>query len=599
MTSLNIKLTPLRTIFGIDLRTLALFRVLLGVYIVIDLVMRARDLAAHYTDAGIMPRSVQIDHLYVTTWSLHLANGATWFQALLFAIAGFAALGLLLGWRTRLMTVLSWALMLSLQNRNTYILSGEDSLSVLLLFWAMFLPLGARYSVDAALERAERVTTNAYCTLATAALLLQGMSMYFFSALLKTHPIWYEDGTAVHYALQLDYLVTPFALWFRQFDDLMAGLTYYVYALELVGPFLIFSPVFHRTLRTVVMLAFMTMHLSFLFFLEIGFFPFISIIMNLTFMPGWMWDKLAAWLPVRSNAPVAIWFDRGCDFCEKTCRLLRVFLFLGDTPVRPAQDDAELGPDLEERNSWIVTFGKDRAYEFDALARLVSVSPVFFPLGWLMRRGMFRKPGTRFYGWVGRNRGAFSRFSARWLAWRSAPAQYGLPTQILAGVFMVFITVQNVSTVPWSGLSPLPDAFRIARQALGLYQNWTMFAPYPEMTSPWPVIEGELTDGSVVDVYHDRPGLADFDKPEIVSAEYANYRWRKFLSQLEDQSYEDRPQTLALNYARYLCRRWPEAHPDMPALATFVIYFQIEVSQPPGQPKEVETRHVWSHDCFG
>lgn len=374
MMPTRLKLASLQDIFGIDLRTLALFRVLLGAYILIDLVMRSRDLVAHYTDAGIMPRVVQIDLLYVTTWSVHLANGAAWFQVLLFGLAGLAALGLLVGWRTRAMTVLSWLLMLSLQNRNTYILSGEDNLAVLLLFWAMFLPLGARCSVDAALDRSTRFRTDSYCTLATAALLLQGMSMYFFSALLKTHPIWYQDGTAVHYALQLDYLVTPFALWFRQFQDLMSGLTYYVYVLELVGPILIFSPIFHRALRTVFLLAFVTMHLSFLVFLEIGFFPFVSIIMNLTFVPGWMWDKLAGWLPMRSKEPLTIWYDRGCDFCEKSCHLIRVFLFLGPIPVRPAQDDPEIGAELERRNSWVVTSGEARSYKTAALATLVSAS---------------------------------------------------------------------------------------------------------------------------------------------------------------------------------------------------------------------------------
>jgi len=598
-THFPIRLTPLREIFGIDLRTLALFRVLLGVYVLIDLTMRARDLGAHYTDAGILPRGVQIDFLHAATWSLHLANGAAWFQALLFVLAGFAALALIAGWRTRLMTALSWALMLSVQNRNTFILSGEDNLALLMLFWAMFLPLGARYSVDAALDRTQRFSGNAYACVATAALLLQGMSMYFLSALLKTHPIWVPDGTAVHYALQLDYLVTPFALWFRQFQGIMQGLTYYVYALELVGPILMFSPVFHRTLRTVFMLAFISMHLAFLLFLEIGFFPLISIIMNLTFLPGWIWDRIGGWLRPRTDDLVAIRFDRGCDFCEKTCLLLRVFLVLPQVPVRPAQDDPELGADLERRNSWIVTIGPERLYGFDALGRLVGLSPVFFPFGWLLQRHVLERPGARFYDWVGRNRRRFSKITARCLPWRTSVAGFGPLTQALAGIFLVFITVQNISTVPRSGLSPLPEPFRAVRQALGLYQNWTMFAPYPEMTSPWPVIEGELTDGTFVDVFHRRPGLAEFDKPAAVSQLYPNYRWRKFLSNLEDRSYADGPKPLMLSYARYLCRSWADSHPQGPALSTFVIYFQIERSQPPGEPKEPETRQVWSHDCFG
>jgi hypothetical protein len=598
-TGFRFRLTPLREIFGIDLRTLALFRVLLGVYVLIDVFMRARDLGAHYTDAGVLPRGLQIDFLHAAAWSLHLANGAAWFQALLFALSGFAALGLIAGWHTRLMTALSWVLMLSVQNRNTFILSGEDNLALLMLFWAMFLPLGARYSVDAALNRTQQFAGNAYATVATAALLLQGMSMYFFSALLKSHPVWVPDGTAVHYALQLDYLVTPFALWFRQFQDTMQGLTYYVYVLELAGPVLMFSPVFHRTLRTILMLAFITMHMGFFLFLEIGFFPLISIIMNLAFLPGWMWDRIGRRLRPRTEAPVAIRFDRGCDFCEKTCLILKVFLVLPEVPVRPAQDDPELGAELERRNSWIVTAGPERFYGFEALGRLVSFSPVFFPLGWLLRRHILQRPGARFYDWVGRNRGSFSKISARWLPWRASPARFGALTQTLAGVFLLFIAIQNISTLPQGGLTSLPEPFKTVRQALGLYQNWTMFAPYPEMTSPWPVIEGQLTDGTFVDAYHGRPGLAEFDKPDVVSAVYENYRWRKFLSNLEDRSYENGPKPLMLAYARYLCRTWADGHPKGPALSTFVIYFQIERSQPPGVTKQPETRQVWNHDCFG
>ena len=388
-----VRLASIRTIFGIDLRTLALFRVLLSLWILVDLSMRARDLVAHYTDAGVMPRNVQIEYLYATTWSLHLGNGSAWFQALLFIAAGLVAFALMVGWRTRLMTVLSWALLLSLQNRNTFVLSGEDNLALILLFWAMFLPLGARYSIDAALARKPYDPNHTYCTVATAALLLQGMSMYFFSALLKTHPIWTHDGTAVYYALQLDYLVTPFALWFRQFEDLLTGLTFYVYVLELVGPILIFSPLFQRTLRTLLMLAFITMHLSFAVFLEIGFFPFISIIMNLAFMPGWMWDALARFLRPRTDRPMAIWFDRGCDFCEKTCHILKVFLFLPATPVRPAQDDAEIGAELEARNSWVLTVGDDRFFKFEALSRLIVVSPIFWA-AWKVPQ-LFPLPETR------------------------------------------------------------------------------------------------------------------------------------------------------------------------------------------------------------
>ena len=232
----RVSFTPLRIVFGVDLRTLALFRVLLGSLIITDLCLRARDLRAHYTDFGLMPRGVLIDELSPGSFSLHLLNGTALYQSGLFILAAIFGFMMILGWRTRLATVASWLLLVSLHNRNIAILSGEDQLFVLLIFWAMFLPIGARFSVDTALDpsycRGRTSSSSAFFSVATIALLTQGMSMYFFSALLKSDQMWIPDGAAVYYALQLDYLATPFAIWLRQFESILSGLTYYVWALS-------------------------------------------------------------------------------------------------------------------------------------------------------------------------------------------------------------------------------------------------------------------------------------------------------------------------------------------------------------------------------
>jgi len=122
MTSVRDQTSPglwrwagLREIFAIDLRTLALFRIGLAVMIVADLILRARDLRAHYTDFGIMPRAVIDGFMHPASFSLHLMSGAAWFQALLFLLAGLLALLLMAGYRTRLVTVLSWVMLVSLQ----------------------------------------------------------------------------------------------------------------------------------------------------------------------------------------------------------------------------------------------------------------------------------------------------------------------------------------------------------------------------------------------------------------------------------------------------------------------------------------------------
>ncbi|MFT4730328.1 MAG: hypothetical protein ACI9UN_004852 [Granulosicoccus sp.] len=43
-------------IFSLDFRSIALFRVLLGAFLLCDLLLRSVDLSDFYTDAGVLPR---------------------------------------------------------------------------------------------------------------------------------------------------------------------------------------------------------------------------------------------------------------------------------------------------------------------------------------------------------------------------------------------------------------------------------------------------------------------------------------------------------------------------------------------------------------
>lgn len=586
----------LREIFAIDLRTLALLRVGLAVMIIADLVLRARDLRAHYTDFGIMPRAVIDGFMHPASFSLHLMNGSAWFQVVLFLLAGLLALLLLVGYRTRLMTVLSWVMLVSLQMRNPMILSGEDNLLVLLLFWSMFLPIGARYSIDAALDNNAGTHPNRFVSIASAALLIQGMSMYLFSALLKSDARWVPDGTAVYFALQLDYLVTPLALWFRQFEALLHGLTYYVWGLELIGPLLLFSPILLRPLRAVLQLAFMSMHFGFFLFLQIGLFPFISILMNLTFTQGWVWDWLGARLRRPSGTGMVIYYDRDCDFCFKICRLLKTFLILTDVPVVPAQENPEAHALMQKHDSWVVRDGPGRDHvRWQAMHAVFAASPILF---WLAGLITLRRHGDRLYGLVARNRGRLSGFTSRAMPFRSVRVTPSPVGQVMALAFLGFVFVQNLSTLPALSLR-LADSFIATRQALSLYQNWTMFAPHPEITSAWPVMPGVLRDGTPVDAYNGTIGAPSLEKPAIVSHAYKNYRWRKYLSNLEDRSYDQNPGDFALDYGRYLCRLRNEGVSAGQELKQFEILFPVEWTRSPGQPKRFEIRRVWMHECFG
>src|SRR3546814_10278668 len=66
---------------GIDLRTLALFRIVLGLVLLWCVLSCFRDLTAFWTDSGVMPRAWMIESDSRWRLSLYLINGQTWFVA--------------------------------------------------------------------------------------------------------------------------------------------------------------------------------------------------------------------------------------------------------------------------------------------------------------------------------------------------------------------------------------------------------------------------------------------------------------------------------------------------------------------------------------
>lgn len=305
------RLSSLREVFGVDLRSLALLRIGLGLLLLVDIALRAQFLEAHYSDFGLFPRSLAAAFHGPWALSLHMANGACWFQAGLFFIQCVFALGLTVGYYSRLCGLVSFVLLVSLHYRNPMILTGADNLLLALLFWGLFLPLGARCSLDAVQTPNPRPGSSRYLSVASGAILIQVMSLYLFTALLKTGEVWWPEGTAVYYALHLDQLATPFGVWLRQFPELLQALSYLVLSLEYAAPILAFIPIATPAVRGLVLAALAAMHLGFWLCLEIGFFPFASLVSLTVLIPTVLWDRLAwpHWL-AQARAPLKQAADR-------------------------------------------------------------------------------------------------------------------------------------------------------------------------------------------------------------------------------------------------------------------------------------------------
>ena len=115
----------------------------------VDVLTRARDLHDHYTDWGMMPRVVALEHWSNTPFNLFFATGSAAGVLALFGAALACHVAMLVGYHTRLATAASWYFVTSVINRNSMITSSADSYLRMLLLWGIFLPLGERLSVDA------------------------------------------------------------------------------------------------------------------------------------------------------------------------------------------------------------------------------------------------------------------------------------------------------------------------------------------------------------------------------------------------------------------------------------------------------------------
>ncbi len=280
--------------FAIDVRALAFLRIGLGCMLLVDLAGRASALTAHYTDAGILPRSARmaLSWEFCEPWwmSLHMLSGSWWWQAVLFLIAAVAAGMLVVGYRTKSALFVSCILLISLHGRFPLLTQGGDMLLRCMLVWALFVPLDACWSWGGKRSAAER--RGYVVSMGTVAVVGQLAMMYLFSAMLKTSPAWRNDFSATYYALSIDHFTTDFGYSLLEHPKLLQFLTWASFLLERVGPMLLLFPFWNTSVRLVVPLAFMGFHLGLAAAMDLGTFPWICILLWATLLPPRFWDAV-------------------------------------------------------------------------------------------------------------------------------------------------------------------------------------------------------------------------------------------------------------------------------------------------------------------
>jgi hypothetical protein len=599
---------PVDEFFSLDLRSLAVFRIGLGVMLLQEWLNRLVDLRMHYTDDGVVPRSVIGQNGPI---SLFMLSGSAWWAGTLMGVGCVLALLLLAGWRTQFVTFLSWILLIGAHGRNAAIMQGGDQVMRMLLFWGLFLPLGACYSIDA-FRAGPREWRPRVLSVGTVAYVAQICLLYWFAAAWKTAPEWRKDFTAIYLALSLDGFATSFGHWLLNFPDLLKALTVGTMILEIFGPALLFLPIANAQMRLVAILGFISFHMGLVLTMELGNFPWICMVAWLALLPAWFWDRLEARLGSPKRAGLAVYYDGDNPAHRRFVEAVRSFLLLYESKAVPVEQDGAPAPLSGDRRGaitaatpkeketgrlsarvrsagpWLVVdhAGKEHA-GYDGLLALVWASFLYRPLAGVLRWGPVRRRGERL----------LARVAARPLPKLAAPAAPAppYPGSQLGGLIqntivvsvLAYLIAWNVRTLDASERQThfgdyFPQQVNSLAVTLGLDQSWGLFAPSPGRWDGWYVIPAVLEDGRVVDLYRDGAELTDA-KPPLVSATYTNTRTRKHLMNLVAPMFAQ----LRPYYARYLYEEWNRTHPDDQKINHLFIIYMFKETEPDRQVTEV------------
>ena len=283
-----------RDLISIDLRSLAAFRISLGLVLLWDLSTSLSNVSAFYSNDGFLPLSMLgVFNDSPWQWSLHSWSASTAWQIALLIVHLASAGCVLIGYRTQVAIFLCWALLCSLQTRNPVILHSGDLAIRLFCFWGMFLPLGARWSLDEVRGRIRTFNSNGKVSTASSlGILVQICLIYWMGALLKEGVEWRRDGTAVFYALSLDQFVSQTGRYLLHFPELCRIATFGTWWFEVVGPILALLTFRAPFWRLLIVLAFVSFHLALGISFRLG--PFAATMLSawMLFLPSKFWNVI-------------------------------------------------------------------------------------------------------------------------------------------------------------------------------------------------------------------------------------------------------------------------------------------------------------------
>ena len=265
----------------IDVHQLAILRILIGGFTIYYLANLLPLLEFHFSPAGWLGETQATGYFNTGNWSFLFWLHSPVLTNLFFILTIITTISFTAGYHTKVSGIITYIGLVSMWNRNPFILDGDDALLRVVIFYLMFSGCGHAFSIDA-----YRKTLPVFVKIWPLRLIqLQMALLYFVSGWVKFHSPDWSNGVIFNLVL-----VHPeYSRWnlnsFLEFSWIQQSLYYLA---ELIRYWEILFPVLLliSLTRKLSIITGILFHLGLLVFMNLRGFSLIMLTLYLAFLPN-------------------------------------------------------------------------------------------------------------------------------------------------------------------------------------------------------------------------------------------------------------------------------------------------------------------------
>lgn len=293
----------MKKIYGLDVRSLTLFRVLLASFVALEFVFYVlNNFSEIYSpETGILGNAYAKEYIeYYKGFTGIFFIQSDFYMICFIGLIILIMMLLAIGFYPRIMAIIGVFLLYLFFNRYSVLYFGWEMYASVLLFWLIFIPTGSISDINAPFD--SRNNNFEWRSPVAFVFLFQIGFIYFYNGISKNGDVW-MSGKAVESFLSESDKLTALGIWFKSISSnaLNSFLTYWVLFVELIIIFILFIPTRATFFRYLAAILIFSLHWGIALVADVGHFKYIAIAVSVALLPSHFWNRVQAFIPYLSK----------------------------------------------------------------------------------------------------------------------------------------------------------------------------------------------------------------------------------------------------------------------------------------------------------